>query len=130
MLMRMHECAEAHGLKMAETRVTICDFEGRKRPVTFPTSIDSRNLVAAAECFSDVISCENEDSDFVQVESEKHRLIDVMGSTGRVAENETVFLRYWKHPGDEVSYWYRVRYFIPHGHESYKTSSGKAVTCL
>ena len=103
--------------------------------MTFPTSIDSKeennNLVAAAKSvFSDVISRENEDSYFVQVESEKHGLIDVMGSTGHVAENETVFLRYWKHPGDEVSYWYRVRYFIPHGQESYKTSSGKVVTCL
>ena len=91
-----------------ETRVVICDFDGRKRLVLFASCEDAteenKNLVTAAKSvFSDVISTEKEDSYFVQVDSGKYGLIDVTSSSAHVAENDTVFLRYWKHPEDEVS---------------------------
>ena len=91
-----------------ETRVVICDFDGRKRLVLFASCEDAaeenKNLVTAAKSvFSDVISTEKEDSYFVQVDSGKYGLIDVTSSSAHVAENDTVFLHYWKHPEDEVS---------------------------
>ena len=87
-------------------REVLCDFEGRRRPVLFPTSTDineeNKNLFSSVKStFSDVLS-RKEDEYYLQVDSEKHGLIDVIGSSTRVAENTTVFLRYWSHPEYEV----------------------------
>ena len=91
-----------------EKREVVCDFEGRRRPVLFCTSEDvkeeNKNLLAAVKStFCDVLSSKEDDAYFLQIESKKHGAIDVIGSSVHVADNDTVYLRYWKHPEDDVS---------------------------
>ena len=40
---------------------------------------------------------------FHQVDTKKHGMIDVLGCSEPVEEGQTVFLRYWKSPEDDVS---------------------------
>ena len=90
-----------------ERKEVLCDFEGRRRPILFDASEDpkeeSKNLLAAVKStFSDVISSADDSTYFLQIDSKKHGLIDLLGSSVTVAENQTVYLRYWKHPDNEV----------------------------
>ena len=62
------------------------------------------NLLSAAKiAFGDVIQ-EEEDSYFLQVNTEKHGMIDVIGSLDPVEGGQTVFLRYWKNQKRDVSF--------------------------
>ena len=101
----------AHALElriMADCqREIVCNFEGRRRPVTFPAREDPKEenkglLAAVKTTFADLLSEENDGAYFLQVDSEKHGLIDVVDV--RVAKDEKVFLRLWKPGGskDEV----------------------------
>ena len=64
---------------------------------------ENKNLYAAVKTvFSDILLGKG-DSYFLQVDSRKHGPIDVMGRSTPIAEDETVFLRYWKCPEDAVS---------------------------
>ena len=79
-------------------REIVCDFEGRRRPVLFSASEnpkeENKNLLAAVKStFADLISEEHQDDYFLQVDSKKHGLIDLMNV--HVSDDE-VFLRFWK----------------------------------
>ena len=94
------------------TREVICDFEGRRRPVSFCYS-ESNSVKEAHEglfsavkrVFADVIRSGEEDSYYLQINNEKHGMIDVLGCVDPVEDGQTVFLRYWtrKSPEDNVS---------------------------
>ena len=94
---------------MAESREVLCDFEGRRRPLFFYSSKSAKeahgNLLSAAKAtFADVLSCKEDDSYFLQVDTKKHGMIDVVGCSEPVDEGQTVFLRYWKSPENDVSF--------------------------
>ena len=91
----------------------VCDFEGRRRPVSFCFS-ESQSVKDAHDSlfssvkvvFSDLIRWEDEDSYFLQVNSDKHGVIDVLGCTEPVVDGQTVYLRYWSRktsPENDVS---------------------------
>ena len=64
---------------------------------------ENKGLLAAVKTtFADLLSEENDGAYFLQVDSEKHGLIDLVNV--RVAKDEKVFLRLWKPGGskDEV----------------------------
>ena len=89
-------------------REVVCEFEGRRRLVSFCCSDSVKEahdslFSAVKTAFSDIICSSEEDSYFLQVDSKKHGLIDVLGCLKPVEEGQTVFLRYWKNPKDDVS---------------------------
>ena len=84
-------------------REVICDFEGRRRPVSFCFSdLDSVKeahdhfFSAVKTAFSDLISWKEEDSYFLQVDTRRHGRIDVLGCSEPVEDGAVVFLRYWR----------------------------------
>ena len=86
----------------------VCDFQGRRRPVVFSACEDAKeensNLLAAVKTtFADLISPEKDSAYFLQVESKKHGLIDLINV--HALDDEKVFLRVWSPncPKDEVS---------------------------
>lgn len=83
-------------------REVICDFEGRRRPVFFcyceSGSVKDAHgslFSSVKSVFSDLIHRDDEESYFLQVNSDKHGVIDVVGCPEPIEDGETVFLRYW-----------------------------------
>ena len=67
-------------------REVLCDFEGRRRPVSFcyseANSVKEAHdslFSAVKSVFADVIRWGDEDSYYLQVNSDKHGMIDVVG---------------------------------------------------
>ena len=74
----------------------ICDFEGRRRPVLFcyceSGSVKDAHVSLFSSVFSDLIHRDDEESYFLQVNSEKHGMI---GCPELIEDGQTVLLRYW-----------------------------------
>ena len=80
--------------------------------MTFLSAFDSvkeahDHLFSAVKtAFSDIISWKDEDSYFLQVDTKKHGMIDVLGCSEPVEDGALVFLRYWRRGlEDNVSGW-------------------------
>ena len=91
-------------------RQVLCDFEGRRSPLLRVRQHKKALISAVKTVFADVISWKVEDSYCLEVDTKEHSKIDVLGCSEPV---QTVFLRYWKSPEDDVSIYSNMSAFTP-----------------